>query len=312
MDNILVVDRVSKKYGDYTALNQLSLEIPKHCIYGLLGPNGAGKTTLIRIINQITYPDTGSVYFDGELLEPQHIAQIGYLPEERGLYKSMKVGEQALYLAQLKGLSKTEAKKRLKFWFERLEIGDWWNKKIQELSKGMAQKIQFIVTVLHEPKLLIFDEPFSGFDPINANKIKEEILYLKEQGTSIIFSTHRMESVEELCEYITLLNESEKILDGKLSDIKKAYKNNTYQVGVRLNVGKEQALARLQDQLKISNSAYDKQENLLDFTLNLPSPDTHQALQVINGLGMLSHFEETIPSANDIFIRTVEEKQQHG
>ncbi|WP_181044125.1 ABC transporter ATP-binding protein [Aureicoccus marinus] len=312
MDNILVVDRVSKKYGDYTALNQLSLEIPKHCIYGLLGPNGAGKTTLIRIINQITYPDTGSVYFDGELLEPQHIAQIGYLPEERGLYKSMKVGEQALYLAQLKGLSKTEAKKRLKFWFERLEIGDWWNKKIQELSKGMAQKIQFIVTVLHEPKLLIFDEPFSGFDPINANKIKEEIIYLKEQGTSIIFSTHRMESVEELCEYITLLNESEKILDGKLSDIKKAYKNNTYQVGVRLNVGEEQALARLQGQLKISNSAYDKQENLLDFTLNLPSPDTHQALQVINGLGMLSHFEETIPSANDIFIRTVEEKQQHG
>ena len=312
MDNILVVDRVSKKYGDYTALNQLSLEIPKHCIYGLLGPNGAGKTTLIRIINQITYPDTGSVYFDGELLEPKHIAQIGYLPEERGLYKSMKVGEQALYLAQLKGLSKAEAKKRLKFWFERLEIGDWWNKKIQELSKGMAQKIQFIVTVLHEPKLLIFDEPFSGFDPINANKIKEEILYLKEQGTSIIFSTHRMESVEELCEYITLLNESEKILDGKLSDIKKAYKNNTYQVGVRLDIAQEQALARLQEQLKVSNSVYDKEENLLDFTLNLPSPDTHEALEVINGLGMLSHFEETIPSANDIFIRTVEEKQHHG
>jgi len=312
MDNILVVDRVSKKYGDYTALNQLSLEIPKHCIYGLLGPNGAGKTTLIRIINQITYPDTGAVYFDGELLEPKHIAQIGYLPEERGLYKSMKVGEQALYLAQLKGLSKAEAKKRLKFWFERLEIGDWWNKKIQELSKGMAQKIQFIVTVLHEPKLLIFDEPFSGFDPINANKIKEEILYLKEQGTSIIFSTHRMESVEELCEYITLLNESEKILDGKLSDIKKAYKNNTYKVGVRLKSAYEEAVQKLKAELQVENCTYDQDESLLDFTLNLPSPDTHKALEVINGLGMLSYFEETIPSANDIFIRTVEEKQLHG
>ena len=312
MDNILVVDRVSKKYGDYTALNQLSLEIPKHCIYGLLGPNGAGKTTLIRIINQITYPDAGEVYFDGELLQPNHIAQIGYLPEERGLYKSMKVGEQALYLAQLKGLTKTEAKKRLEFWFERLEIGDWWNKKIQELSKGMAQKIQFIVTVLHEPKLLIFDEPFSGFDPINANKIKEEILYLKEQGTSIIFSTHRMESVEELCEYITLLNASEKILDGKLSDIKKAYKTNTYKVGVRLNRDGEAAVKQLDEALEVSHCAYDAEENLLDFSLHLPSPDTHEALRVISSLGMLSYFEETIPSANDIFIKSVEEKQRNG
>ena len=312
MDNILVVDRVSKNYGEYTALNQLSLEIPKHCIYGLLGPNGAGKTTLIRIINQITYPDAGKVYFDGELLEPKHIAQIGYLPEERGLYKSMKVGEQALYLAQLKGLSKAESKKRLAFWFERLEIGDWWNKKIQELSKGMAQKIQFIVTVLHEPKLLIFDEPFSGFDPINANKIKEEILYLKEQGTSIIFSTHRMESVEELCEYITLLNASEKILDGKLSDIKKAFKTNTYRVGVRLDRAGESAIKLLEDALKVSHCTYDQEENLLDFRLHLPSPDTHEALRVINGLGMLSYFEETIPSANDIFIKSVEEKQRNG
>ena len=171
MTPILVAENVSKSFGEHTALSNVSLDIPKNCIYGLLGPNGAGKTTLIRIINQITYPDTGQVFFDGEPLAPKHIATIGYLPEERGLYKSMKVGEQALYLAQLKGLSKVEAKKRLKYWFERLEIGDWWNKKIQELSKGMAQKIQFIVTVLHQPKLLIFDEPFSGFDPINANKI---------------------------------------------------------------------------------------------------------------------------------------------
>ena len=195
----------------------------KNCIYGLLGPNGAGKTTFIRIINQITHPDSGTIFFDGEPLKAQHIGQIGYLPEERGLYKSMKVGEQALYLAQLKGLSKMEAKKRLLDWFERLEIGDWWNKKIQELSKGMAQKIQFVVTVLHEPKLLIFDEPFSGFDPINANRIKDEILELKKKGTSIIFSTHRMESVEELCDHITLLNNSKKVLDGRLKDIKKAY-----------------------------------------------------------------------------------------
>lgn len=212
MNNILVTKEVTKQYGDYTALNNVSLEIPKNSIYGLLGPNGAGKTTLIRIINQITYPDKGKVYFDGELLKPHHISMIGYLPEERGLYKSMKVGEQVLYLAQLKGLSKSEAKTRLKYWFERFDIGDWWNKKVQELSKGMAQKIQFIVTVLHEPKLLIFDEPFSGFDPINANLIKDEILNLRDNGTSIIFSTHRMESVEELCDYIALIHQSEKIL----------------------------------------------------------------------------------------------------
>ena len=187
MNNILVTKEVTKQFGKYTALDKVSLEIPKNSIYGLLGPNGAGKTTLIRIINQITFPDSGEVYFDGAKLKPTDVAMIGYLPEERGLYKSMKVGEQALYLAQLKGLSAWEAKKRLTYWFKRLEIGDWWHKKVQELSKGMAQKIQFIVTVLHEPKLLIFDEPFSGCDPINANLIKDEILNLKETGTSIIF-----------------------------------------------------------------------------------------------------------------------------
>jgi len=234
MNNILEAKEVTKHFGNHIALKKVSLHIPKNSIYGLLGPNGAGKTTLIRIINQITYPDTGEVLFDGALLQPHHIATIGYLPEERGLYKSMKVGEQALYLAQLKGLSKLEAKKRLKFWFDKLEIGDWWGKKVQELSKGMAQKIQFIVTVLHEPKLLIFDEPFSGFDPINANIIKEEILELKEKGTSIIFSTHRMESVEELCEYIALIHQSEKILDGKLAAIKEVYKNNIFNVGLEI------------------------------------------------------------------------------
>ncbi|WP_273566229.1 ABC transporter ATP-binding protein [Maribacter halichondriae] len=307
MNNILVTNGVTKRFGNYTALNNVSLEIPRNSIYGLLGPNGAGKTTLIRIINQITFPDSGTVFFDGEPLRPNDISNIGYLPEERGLYKSMKVGEQALYLAQLKGLSKIEAKKRLKFWFDRFEIGDWWNKKIQELSKGMAQKIQFIVTVLHEPKLLIFDEPFSGFDPINANIIKDEILKLKDQGTSIIFSTHRMESVEELCEYIALLHQSEKILDGKLSDIKKAYKNNIFKVGLEVEQG-EILLKELSDTFEISSSTYTANERQLDFTLQLPNNDTRNVLQYLSSKGNVNQFLETVPSANEIFIRTVKNK----
>lgn len=310
MNNILVTKEVTKYFGGHTALDKVSLEIPKNSIYGLLGPNGAGKTTLIRIINQITFPDQGEVYFDGELLKPQHIAMIGYLPEERGLYKSMKVGEQVLYLAQLKGLSKSEAKKRLKFWFERLEIGDWWNKKIQELSKGMAQKIQFIVTVLHEPKLLIFDEPFSGFDPINANIIKDEILRLKENGTSIIFSTHRMESVEELCEYIALIHRSEKILDGKLSDIKKAYKNNIYNVGLETDKG-DILLKELAEKFSISSSKYNIGEKQLDFTVQLPDRNSGSVLNYLSTMANVNHFVETIPSANEIFIQTVQSKGIH-
>ncbi|MGJ8737925.1 ABC transporter ATP-binding protein [Zobellia laminariae] len=307
MNNILVTKEVTKQFGEYTALDKISLEIPENSIYGLLGPNGAGKTTLIRIINQITYPDSGEVLFNGKPLKAEHIAQIGYLPEERGLYKSMKVGEQALYLAQLKGLSKAEAKKRLKFWFERLEIGDWWNKKIQELSKGMAQKIQFIVTVLHEPKLLIFDEPFSGFDPINANVIKEEILRLKDNGTSIIFSTHRMESVEELCEYIALIHRSEKILDGKLSDIKKAYKNNIFNVGLQTN-NADILLKELSDKFTISGSQFDVKENQLDFTLQLPTDDSGELLTFLASKANINHFVETIPSTSEIFIQTVQSK----
>ncbi|SHJ24847.1 ABC transporter ATP-binding protein [Pseudozobellia thermophila] len=310
MNNILVAKEVTKKFGEHTALDRVSLEIPRNSIYGLLGPNGAGKTTLIRIVNQITYPDQGEVFFDGEALQPHHIAQIGYLPEERGLYKSMKVGEQALYLAQLKGLGKSEAKKRLKYWFDRLEIGDWWNKKIQELSKGMAQKIQFIVTVLHEPKLLIFDEPFSGFDPINANIIKDEILQLKEQGTSIIFSTHRMESVEELCEYIALINRSEKVLDGKLSDIKKAYKNNVFDVGV-VTSDAESILRELTERFHIRSSKYDAGENQLDFTLQLPDNDSSGVLAYLSTKARVNHFVETIPSTSEIFIRTVQSKSVH-
>lgn len=307
MNHILVANEVTKQFGNHTALKNVSLEIPKNSIYGLLGPNGAGKTTLIRIINQITFPDKGSVYFDGKLLKPEHISQIGYLPEERGLYKSMKVGEQALYLAQLKGLSKAEAKKRLKYWFEKLEIGDWWNKKIQELSKGMAQKIQFVVTVLHEPKLLIFDEPFSGFDPINANLIKEQILSLKDNGTSIIFSTHRMESVEELCEYIALIHKSEKILDGKLSDIKKAYKNNIFKVGLE-TANQDVLISEVKDKFQLLSHDYDITEKQLNLTLQLPSKESRAILDFLSTRANVNGFVETIPSANDIFIKTIQNK----
>ena len=235
MSNILEVQNVVKQYGDYTALNNVSLQVPKGSIYGLLGPNGAGKTSLIRIINQITMPDSGVVFLDGEKLNPEHVKHIGYMPEERGLYKTMKVGEQCLYLAQLKGMPEAEAKKQLKYWFEKFEIQGWWDKKIQELSKGMAQKIQFIVTVLHQPKLLILDEPFSGFDPVNANLIKDEIIELNKKGTSVIFSTHRMESVEEMCDYIALIHKSNKLIEGKLDDVKRQHRTNIYQVGILTN-----------------------------------------------------------------------------
>lgn len=307
MSNLLVASQVTKRYGNFTALNNVSLEVPKGSIFGLLGPNGAGKTTFIRIINQITYPDEGTVHFNGEPLQPKHIVNIGYLPEERGLYKSMKVGEQALYLAQLKGLSKAEAKARLKYWFERLEIGDWWNKKIQELSKGMAQKIQFVVTVLHEPKLLIFDEPFSGFDPINANLIKDEILHLKEQGATIIFSTHRMESVEELCEHIALINKSNKILDGKLSDIKKQYKTNTYEVG--LESAENETLKReLGDKFHISEGNFKTLGDELKLRIQLTNGTTpNQLLSFLTQKATVTHFVEEIPTANEIFIKAIKE-----
>lgn len=217
------VINVTKRYANQWALNDLSLAVPEQSIYGLLGPNGAGKTTLIRILNQITAPDTGKVLIDGKPLRPQHVERIGYLPEERGLYKKMKVGEQAIYLAQLKGISKQEAVRRLKIWFEKFEIGNWWNKTVEELSKGMQQKIQFITTVIHEPDILIFDEPFSGFDPINANLLKESILELRDKGATILLSTHNMSSVEELCDSIALINKGEKILEGNVADIKRQH-----------------------------------------------------------------------------------------
>lgn len=307
---ILVAEGVTKSFGTHNALKGISLSIPENSIYGVLGPNGAGKTTFLRIVNQITYPDSGSVYFNGEPLKPEHVALIGYLPEERGLYKSMKVGEQVLYLAQLRGLQKHEAKKRLKYWFERLEIGDWWNRKIQELSKGMAQKIQFIVTVLHQPKLLIFDEPFSGFDPINANIIKEEILHLREMGSSIIFSTHRMESVEELCEYIALLHQGEIILDGKLYDIKRQYKRNRYSVQLETNEGIS-LLGTFGKEYEISAPSFDEKKQQLSFNVKLPVDGVSGFLGKVSTVAAVTGFLETVPSANEIFIRTVQDKMRN-
>ena len=306
MRNLLEVKNVVKTYGDFTALNDVSLKIPKESVFGLLGPNGAGKTSLIRIVNQITMPDSGMILLDGEPLAPKHIAHIGYLPEERGLYKSMKVGEQALYLAQLKGMSKYEAKKRLQYWFDKFDISAWWDKKIEELSKGMAQKVQFIVTVLHQPKLLIFDEPFSGFDPINARLIAKEILQLREEGATIIFSTHRMESVEEMCDEIALIDKSNKILDGKLADIKRNFRTHTFQVGLTTTNARLVAL-ELKQNFEVSPSNF----KLLNegLTLNVKLTEGNSAndlLSFLTNRGEVQHFVELIPTANDIFIQAVQ------
>lgn len=308
MKPILEVKNVVKQYGDYTALNNVSLQVPKGSIYGLLGPNGAGKTSLIRIINQITMPDSGEVFLDGEKLNPKHIAQIGYMPEERGLYKTMKVGEQALYLAQLKGLSKKEAKAQLDYWFDKLEIKGWWNKKIQELSKGMAQKIQFVVTVLHQPKLLIFDEPFSGFDPVNANLIKDEILGLRDKGATIIFSTHRMESVEELCNDIALIHQSNKLIEGRLHDVKKQYRTNTFEVGIATE-GKELLLSDINSRYKTLPANFKTLDEELKLEVTLPQGTTSkELLNYLLQKGDVTYFVEKIPSVNDIFIQTVSKK----
>lgn len=305
MNNLLVANSVSKSFGDFKALNNVSIEVSKGSIFGLLGPNGAGKTTLIRIINQITMPDTGEILLDGLPLKPHNIRDIGYLPEERGLYKSMKVGEQAIYLAQLKGLTKQEAKERLKYWFDKLDIGDWWHKKIQELSKGQAQKIQFIVTVLHRPKLLIFDEPFSGFDPINASLIKNEILQLRDEGATVIFSTHRMESVEELCDHIALIHKSNKVLDGKLTDVKRQFKTNTFEVG--LQAGNPELVKKaIQEQFEVFPATFKNLSDDIKMNIKLPQHTSpNDLLSFLTSKAEIHHFVEVIPSANDIFIQTV-------
>jgi ABC-2 type transport system ATP-binding protein len=304
MNPILQVSNVVKKYGDYTALNNVSLSIPKGSIFGLLGPNGAGKTSLIRIINQITLPDSGQIFLDGEPLQQKHVQTIGYLPEERGLYKSMKVGEQCLYLAQLKGLTKQEAKKELDYWFDKLGIQGWWNKKIQELSKGMAQKIQFVVTVLHKPKLLILDEPFSGFDPVNANLIKDELLELNKNGTSIIFSTHRMESVEELCDHIALIHQSNKLIEGKLTDVKKQYRTNNFEVGILSN-NVEKLMYEITKNFSVSPTNFKSLNEELKLQINLGNAKPNDLLSLLTQQGQVTHFVEKIPTVNDIFIQSV-------
>ncbi|MEM8521496.1 ATP-binding cassette domain-containing protein [Flavobacterium sp. PL12] len=307
MSNILEVNKVVKRYGDYVALNEVTLAVPKGSIYGLLGPNGAGKTSLIRIINQITLPDSGQILLDGEKLQPKHVQYIGYLPEERGLYNTMKVGEQCLYLAQMKGLSKAEAKKQLEYWFDRLEIQGWWNKKIQELSKGMAQKIQFVVCVLHKPKLLIFDEPFSGFDPVNANIIKDEILKLREDGATIIFSTHRMESVEELCDHIALIHKSNKLIEGKLNDVKRKFKTNSYEVGI-LSDNVEGLMFDITQNFTVKPANFKSLNDSLKLEIQLGNATPNDLLSLLTKRGQVNHFVEKIPTVNDIFIQTVSEK----
>jgi ABC-2 type transport system ATP-binding protein len=304
MNSILEIQNITKQYGDFTALNGVSISVPEGVVYGLLGPNGAGKTSLIRIINQITMPDSGSVLINGEKLAQKHISQIGYMPEERGLYKSMKVGEQCLYLAQLKGMTKAEAKKQLDYWFEKFGITSWWNKKIQELSKGMAQKVQFIVTVLHKPKLLIFDEPFSGFDPVNANLIKDEIIQLSKEGSSIIFSTHRMESVEEMCDHIALIHKSNKLIEGKIDEVKRQFRTHKFKVGV-ISQDVESLMYQLTQKYKVANTSFKSLNKDLQLEIDLNGTTSNDLLQLLMQKGMVTHFEENVPTINDIFIQSV-------
>lgn len=298
--HLLEVHNIYKSYADHRALTDVSLQIPSQTIFGLLGPNGAGKTTLIRIITQILNADSGKVLLNGELLQPRHVRAIGYLPEERGLYKKMKVGEQLLYLAQLKGMQRSQAVIKIKYWLQKLNMTEWSKKNIEDLSKGMQQKIQFIATVLHEPTLIILDEPFTGFDPINANLIKDEILNLREKGSTIIFSTHRMESVEELCDQIALINNSEKILDGLKKDIKQAYRSQTYEVE---HVG---SLNHLSEEYTILESKK-IEDNLYHSRIQMgASGKPNKLLTALLGHTEIHKFAEIIPSMNDIFIAKVQ------
>lgn len=302
--NLFSAKEITKHYANVTALQNVSIEVPQQSIFGLLGPNGAGKTTFIRIINQIIAPDNGTLLFEGRKLEAKDIFQIGYLPEERGLYKKMKVSEQTIYLAQLKGLSKQEAVKRLKYWFEKLNIESWWNKKVEELSKGMQQKIQFVVTIIHNPKLLIFDEPFSGLDPINVNIIKNEILNLRNQGATVIFSTHNMASVEELCDYIALINKSKTILQGKMKDIKNTYKSNTYEV--LFNNFKDDIKSILNPDFTLIEQ--NKDEDLIKAKIQIPKTYTsNDLIQTLLPHVSIHSFIEVLPTMNDIFIKKVNE-----
>ncbi|MCW3159847.1 ABC transporter ATP-binding protein [Chryseobacterium oryctis] len=299
---MLKAEHIRKTYnaGKKIALDDFSIHVPKGSIYGLLGPNGAGKTSFIRIINQITQADSGNVFINGERLNPNHIKDIGYMPEERGLYKNMTVGDQLLYFGELKGMSKNDALNEAKKWFEKLNIDQWWKKKLSELSKGMAQKIQFVVTVLHRPHLLILDEPFSGFDPVNANLIKDQIIDLKNNGTTIILSTHRMESVEEMCDYVALINNSQKVLDGKVFDVREKFKKNIF--GITLSEVDDTQFENFKSKHEIFNFSNDN--NLVSFDIKNVNEQNHILLDLVN-VGKVRSFDERIPSMNEVFINAV-------
>ncbi len=303
---LLRVENVTKRFAAHTALDGVSLSIPKGSVYGLLGPNGAGKTTLIRIINRITAPDSGKVFLDGHELSPEDVYKIGYLPEERGLYKKMKVGEQAIYFTRLRGLTRKEAVERLKKWFRKFEIESWWDKKVEELSKGMAQKVQFIVTVVHEPRLLILDEPFSGFDPINANLLKEEILSLRDQGATVIFSTHNMASVEEICDHITLINKSRNILSGNVDEIRRRHGTGVFEIDFRGD-GKQLREALSRDYTILEGGTEEEAGRIYDsLKLHMSSGgEIRKLVSEINERVEIHSFREIIPSMNDIFIKAV-------
>lgn len=306
MEYILRVENVTKQFAKHTALDDISLSVPRGSVYGLLGPNGAGKSTLIRIINRITAPDKGVIYFGDHILEPSDVFNMGYLPEERGLYKQMKVGEQAVYFARLKGLSKKEAIARLKVWFKHFGIEGWWDKKVSELSKGMAQKVQFIVTILHKPELLIFDEPFSGFDPINANLLKQEILKLRDEGATVIFSTHNMSSVEEICDHITLINNSRNILSGSLAEVRRKYGENV--IEVEFNGDRNSLIECVSGRFDVLDNV-DNNENINLFTnirLQMPAEgEMKDMIALINDAVEIRSLRQVIPNMNDIFLKAV-------
>ncbi|HAR74354.1 ABC transporter ATP-binding protein [Empedobacter falsenii] len=304
MEFLLQAQGLTRKYKDKVALNNFSINIPQGSIYGLLGPNGAGKTTFIRIVNQITAPDSGTILLNGEPLTKKSIGQVGYMPEERGLYKNMKVGEQALYFAKLKGLSSAEAKKRTEYWFEKLDMMSWWNKKLSELSKGMGQKVQFVITVIHNPSLLIFDEPFSGFDPVNAQIIANEILELRDKGTTIIFSTHRMESVEEMCDHVALINQSNKVLDGTIEEVRNQFKTGKF--SIQLNEIPADSLQNLANEFEISDVRNINQRTEFNLLYNKETP-TNVILDKLMQVGQVHQFKEIIPSMNDVFLEAVKQ-----
>ncbi|HKL71227.1 MAG TPA: ABC transporter ATP-binding protein [Marinilabiliaceae bacterium] len=302
----LEAQHIVKKYANHLALDDVNISIPENSIFGLLGPNGAGKTTFIRIINQITGPDEGTIFFNGQPLQSKHIAQIGYLPEERGLYKKMKVGEQALYLAQLKGMSRLDALKKLKYWFEKFEISAWWDKKVEELSKGMQQKIQFIVTILHQPSLLILDEPFSGFDPINTKQIKEEILHLKKEGATIIFSTHNMGSVEELCDHITLINKGKSILSGEVAEIRREYRDNPALLEY------SNASTPIESLLPPQYIVHERSQTNGYSMLRIDMPkdaSLNELIQLVSSHCQIHSCSEILPGMDEVFIRVVDQNR---